>query len=167
MTFTTQLEGTVETFDEAAYRESLAALLSSTTTNPVTAASIQITVTAASVIVTATFPVASEETAQEVAINLAGRTPAALSTALGVTVESVVSCSRAPAWLMLDLRDSSSLLPPPSPPAITAMHCHGERREWRLWQQHHTYCIHRYCKCDHLRALVRHHRHALLGLPAV
>ena len=109
MYFETKLAGTVETFDADAYKTALAAALG------VPAGDIQLTVVAASVLVTAGI---RPSTTSANAVKASANTLAAaadVSTQLGVTVEEI-SAPRVEAEIVFPPPPSPPASPPPAPP---------------------------------------------------
>lgn len=84
VTFETVLEGSVETFDEDAFKTSLAVHL-----DGVNEADINLNVTSASVVVVATIATESHDAAVNAATQLNQLTPVTLQDILGVTVVSI------------------------------------------------------------------------------
>ena len=89
VTFVATVAGTVEAFDTAGYKTKLATFLG----GGVTASDITLTVTAASVKVTAEIVSSSAATAAALSAKIDSSSTAALTSALGVTVESKLAAS--------------------------------------------------------------------------
>ena len=106
------IAGSVDSFDESAFKTSLATTLG----NGIEGRDISLTVVAASIRVNATIVTLSQSAASAAASTLSTTTVSALSTSLGVTIESVAAVATS-----VELVLASPPVPPPSPPPPSPM----------------------------------------------